>query len=125
MFVDMREIIRHEIAPHGVDRVGRAQCFGKCALHEPHDAVAYETTVVLVTVLRQSAQRQHGVATDGQIADRVEQRAVEVEAALKEVTGSEVHVEYKDGKGSLKIDFYSDDMLQKFVSLLGMYDPEG
>lgn len=35
MFVDMREIIRHEIAPHGVDRVGRAQCFGKCALHEP------------------------------------------------------------------------------------------
>ena len=44
---------------------------------------------------------------------------------LKEVTGSEVHVDYKDGKGSLKIDFYSDDMLQKFVSLLGMYDPEG
>ena len=52
-------------------------------------------------------------------------RAVEVEAALKEVTGSEVHVDYKDGKGSLKIDFYSDDMLQKFVSLLGMYDQEG
>ena len=52
-------------------------------------------------------------------------RAIEVEAALKEVTGSEVHVDYKDGKGSLKIDFYSDDMLQKFVSLLGMYDPEG
>ena len=52
-------------------------------------------------------------------------RAVEIEAALKEVTGSEVHVDYKDGKGSLKIDFYSDDMLQKFVSLLGMYDPEG
>ena len=51
-------------------------------------------------------------------------RAIEVEAALKEVTGSEVHVDYKDGKGSLKIDFYSDDMLQKFVSLLGMYDPE-
>lgn len=51
-------------------------------------------------------------------------RAVEVEAALKEVTGSEVHVDYKDGKGSLKIDFYSDDMLQKFVSLLGQYDPE-
>ena len=39
-------------------------------------------------------------------------RAVEVEAALKEVTGSEVHVDYKDGKGSLKIDFYSDEMLQ-------------
>ena len=51
-------------------------------------------------------------------------RAVEIEAALKEVTGSEVHVEYKDGKGSLKIDFYSDEMLQQFVSLLGQYDPE-
>lgn len=51
-------------------------------------------------------------------------RAVEVEAALKEVIGSEVRVEYKNGKGSLKIDFYSDEMLQKFVSLLGQYDPE-
>lgn len=51
-------------------------------------------------------------------------RAVEIEAALKEVTGSEVHVEYKDGKGSLKIDFYSDEMLQKFADLLGNYDPE-
>ena len=50
--------------------------------------------------------------------------AVEIEAALKEVTGSEVHVEYKDGKGSLKIDFYSDEMLQKFADLLGHYDPE-
>ena len=52
-------------------------------------------------------------------------RAVEIEAALKEVTGSEVHVEYKDGKGSLKIDFYSDEMLQKFADLLGRYNPEG
>mgnify|MGYP004541255567 CR=1 FL=1 len=51
-------------------------------------------------------------------------RAVEIEAALKEVTGSEVYVEYKDGKGSLKIDFYSDEMLQKFADLLGHYDPE-
>lgn len=51
-------------------------------------------------------------------------RAVEIEAALKEVIGSEVHVEYKDGKGSLKIDFYSDEMLQKFADLLGHYDPE-
>ena len=51
-------------------------------------------------------------------------RAVEIEAALKEVTGSEVHVEYTDGKGSLKIDFYSDEMLQKFADLLGHYDPE-
>lgn len=52
-------------------------------------------------------------------------RAVEIESALKEVIGSEVHVEYKDGKGSLKIDFYSDEMLQKFADLLGRYNPEG
>ena len=49
---------------------------------------------------------------------------MEIEAALKEVTGSEVDVDYKDGKGSVKIDFYSDEMLQQFVSLLGQYDPE-
>ena len=51
-------------------------------------------------------------------------RAVEIEAALKEVTGSEVRVEYKDGKGSLYIDFYSDQMLDQFAALLGRYDPE-
>ena len=51
-------------------------------------------------------------------------RAVEIEAALREVTGSEVRVEYKDGKGSLKIDFYSDQMLDQFAALLGRYDPE-
>ena len=51
-------------------------------------------------------------------------RAVEIEAALKEVTGSEVRVEYKDGKGSLKIDFYSDQMLDQFAALLGRYDAE-
>ena len=51
-------------------------------------------------------------------------RAVEIEAALREVTGSEVRVEYKDGKGSLKIDFYSDKMLDQFAALLGRYDPE-
>ena len=51
-------------------------------------------------------------------------RVVEIEAALKEVTGSEVRVEYKDGKGSLKIDFYSDQMLDQFAALLGRYDPE-
>lgn len=49
-------------------------------------------------------------------------RAVEVEAALKEVTGSQVVVDYKNGRGSLKIDFYSDEMLQKIVDLLGRYE---
>ena len=50
--------------------------------------------------------------------------ATEVEAALKEVTGCEVHVEYKDGKGSLRIDFYSDDQLRTFAGLLGQYQTE-
>ncbi len=51
--------------------------------------------------------------------------AVEVEGALKETTGSEVHVDYKGGKGMLHIAFYSDAQLQQFAGLLGMYDPEG
>ncbi|MEE0800552.1 MAG: ParB/RepB/Spo0J family partition protein [Gemmiger sp.] len=50
--------------------------------------------------------------------------AAEVEAALKEVTGNEVHVEYKDGRGTLSIAFYSDDQLRQFAGLLGQYDPE-
>lgn len=50
--------------------------------------------------------------------------AAEVEAALKEVTGSEVHVDYKDGRGSLRIDFYSDEQLRRYAALLGQYDPE-
>lgn len=51
-------------------------------------------------------------------------RAVEVEAALKEVTGSEVKVDYKEGRGTLQIAFYSDEMLTQFVGLLGQYDAE-
>ena len=51
--------------------------------------------------------------------------AAEVEGALKEVTGSEVHVDYKDGKGTLRIDFYSDEQLKQFAVLLGQYRQEG
>ena len=50
--------------------------------------------------------------------------AVEVEGALKETTGSEVHVDYKGGKGVLHITFYSDAQLHQFAGLLGQYDPE-
>ena len=50
--------------------------------------------------------------------------AAEVEAALREVTGSEVRVDYKDGKGTLHIAFYSDDQLRQFAGLLGQYNHE-
>ena len=50
--------------------------------------------------------------------------ANENEGALKEITGSEVRVEYKDGKGSLRIDFYSESQLKAFAGLLGQYNPE-
>lgn len=50
--------------------------------------------------------------------------AVEVEAALKEVTGNEVRVDYKKGRGRLTIDFYSDEQLRRFAALLGQYRPE-
>lgn len=50
--------------------------------------------------------------------------AVEVEAALKDVIGSEVKVDYKGGKGTLRIDFYSDEQLRQYAGLLGQYKVE-
>lgn len=48
----------------------------------------------------------------------------EVELSLKEILGSKVKVEYKNGKGTLKLEFYSDDQLKAFAHLLGQYHPE-
>lgn len=45
----------------------------------------------------------------------------EVELSLKEVLGTEVHVQYKEGRGSLQVDFYSDEQLKTFANLLGGY----
>ncbi len=45
----------------------------------------------------------------------------EVELALREVLGTEVRVQYKDGKGSLTLGFYSDEQLRDFANLLGKY----
>lgn len=45
--------------------------------------------------------------------------AAEAEISLQEVLGTEVHVEYEDGKGVLKISFYSDEQLKTFANLLG------
>ena len=50
--------------------------------------------------------------------------ADEPEAALKDVTGREGRLQYRDGKGSLQIDFYSDAQLSRYAELLGQYDPE-
>ncbi len=48
----------------------------------------------------------------------------EVELALKEALGTEVHVSYKDGAGTLSIGFYSDEQLKDFTNLLGKYKKE-
>ncbi len=45
----------------------------------------------------------------------------EVELALREVLGTEVRVQYKDGKGSITLGFYSDEQLKAFANLLGEY----
>ena len=45
----------------------------------------------------------------------------EVELSLKEVLGTEIHVQYKEGKGVLNIGFYSDEQLRAFANLLGGY----
>ncbi|MBP8855673.1 MAG: ParB/RepB/Spo0J family partition protein [Oscillospiraceae bacterium] len=46
----------------------------------------------------------------------------EVELSLKEVLGTEIKVQYKEGKGSLQIAFYSDEQLKAFANLLGNYE---
>ena len=48
----------------------------------------------------------------------------EVELALREVLGTEVRVNYKDGSGTLSIGFYSDEQLKDFANLLGKYTKE-
>jgi ParB family chromosome partitioning protein len=50
--------------------------------------------------------------------------AAETEAALREVLGTEVHVAYQDGRGTLEVAFYSDAQLSQFAALLGRYDPQ-
>lgn len=49
----------------------------------------------------------------------------EVELSLREALGTEIHVQYKDGKGSLQVSFYSDEQLKAFANLLGNYQKEG
>lgn len=48
----------------------------------------------------------------------------EVELSLKETLGTEVRVQYKEGKGTMQIHFYSDDQLKAFANLLGSYNKE-
>ncbi|MEF9969714.1 MAG: ParB/RepB/Spo0J family partition protein [Ruthenibacterium sp.] len=48
----------------------------------------------------------------------------EVELSLKETLGTEVRVQYKEGKGTMQIHFYSDDQLKAFANLLGSYKKE-
>ncbi len=45
----------------------------------------------------------------------------EVELSLREVLGTGVKVSYKNGNGSIAIDFYSDEQLKAFANLLGKY----
>ncbi len=45
--------------------------------------------------------------------------ASEVELSLQNALGVEVHVKYKDGSGTLSVDFYSKDQLFEFANKLG------
>lgn len=49
---------------------------------------------------------------------------IEVESSLREVIGNEVKVDYKKGRGTLTLHFYSDDQLRAFANLLGRYEKE-
>ncbi|MEG1070099.1 MAG: ParB/RepB/Spo0J family partition protein [Ruthenibacterium sp.] len=48
----------------------------------------------------------------------------EVELSLKETLGTEVRVQYKGGKGTMQVHFYSDEQLKAFANLLGSYKKE-
>lgn len=48
----------------------------------------------------------------------------EVELSLAECLGTQVKVQYKDGKGSLQVHFNSDEQLRAFANLLGTYEQE-
>ncbi|MDO4565723.1 MAG: ParB/RepB/Spo0J family partition protein [Oscillospiraceae bacterium] len=48
--------------------------------------------------------------------------AVEVEKSLSEALGVEVRVKYKDGSGTLSVDFYSREQLYDFANRLGSSD---
>ena len=48
----------------------------------------------------------------------------EVELSLRESLGTEVRVQYKGGRGSLQVHFYSDEQLTEFANLLGKYEKE-
>lgn len=45
--------------------------------------------------------------------------ATEVELSLRDALGVEVHVNYRDGKGTLAVDFYSKEQLVEFANKLG------
>ena len=79
MAVDVCGVVRHEVGPHEGDVLRRAQRLGQRPFDETHDAVPDEAAILLVGVLREPPHGQHGIAGDGQVADRIEQRAVEVE----------------------------------------------
>ena len=79
MAVDVVDVVFHEVGPGRRHVFGRAQHLGQGPFDQTQDAVSDKVAILLVGVLRKPAQGQHGIAGDGQIADRVEQRAVEIE----------------------------------------------
>ncbi len=50
--------------------------------------------------------------------------AAEVEISLRETLGTEVKVDYKEGKGSISVSFYSEEQLRIFANLLGKFEAE-
>ena len=77
--VDVVDVVVEKIATCGGYILRRAQLLGQGALHQAHDAVADKGAVGRIVVLWQVAQGQHVVGRFGQVANRVEQRAVQIE----------------------------------------------
>ena len=77
--VDMFGIVSHEIRTHRRHRFRRAQLLGQRPFDQPHNAVADKTAILLIGMQGQSPRSQHMIAASRQIADRIEQRPVQVE----------------------------------------------
>jgi hypothetical protein len=77
--VDVLVVELHKAATGLFDKFGRAQLLGERAFHKAFNSVTYHHTILFVGVGRKTLGFEDVVATDGQIANGIEECAVEVE----------------------------------------------
>jgi ParB family transcriptional regulator, chromosome partitioning protein len=76
-------------------------------------------TEELVACLQQAAPAARGRAGGGSPATR-DAHIAQLETRLQERFGSKVHLRYRQGKGSIDIQFYNDDDLERILQIAGI-----